>query len=111
MLLNSNLNDSIQWKLVDSTTGTSQIAIPSDAKEIYVEVTRGTSTEIVYDFCIPIISLTNVEKLFYRQYWTGSNAYHSGVIKVTNKYVFIHRVLSNNNTDIASTSTITLYYR
>lgn len=109
--VNNSFNDSLQWKLVGSITGTSQIAIPSDAKEIFVKVTRGTTSTICYDYNIPVIALTDDEVQYCRNYYTGASAWHSCMIVATKTYLHLDKVLVANSTNVASSSTIYVYYR
>ena len=97
--------------MVGSVTGTSHIEIPSNAKEIFVRVTRGTTSTICYDFNIPVIALTDDEVQYFRDYYTGANAWHSCMIIATKTYLHVERVFVSNSTNVASSSTIYVYYR
>ena len=115
--LKSEIDESLEnlslgdWTFVDSKTGTSKISIPSNAKELFIKVRRGTSEGVIYDYNIPICSLDESEISVFRTFYATSTSFHTCRICLTNSYVYIHTVYSGNTTNIANESMISMWYR
>ena len=108
------LNNSFQWKLIGSATGTTPITLPSNFSEILVIV---KTDDEFYNFNIPKLYLDETDKSFCH----GKGLNISGVVYLsqirilisTNNVALRDARGSRNDSSIDNTSTaiITAYYR
>ena len=90
-----------------SVTGKTQITLPSEFKQIIVEVFYGTSS-MGYNFNICYKQLTNsVRQYIQGEQASGNNNYCR--INVTKGSVILNSFYTNGS-DVSATSTVTVYY-
>ena len=97
------------WTLVSTVTGTTPVAIPVGAKELYiVGQVDGNS---LLNFPMYLVVDTLIQDNEYRTgYYARNNANSAFVVKYDNGTVVISRA-DNNEATVTGTSTMTVYYR
>ena len=114
LLLDSLVNNSFQWKLIGSATGTTPITLPSNFSEILVVVKMN---DYFYNFNIPKLYLDETNKTFcHGQGLNPGGAYYLTQIKIlisiNNVALSDARTSSNASiTNNISTAITTAYYR
>lgn len=100
--LNKNAN-SIAWKSLGQTTGTSWLALPSEYNEIYVLLDNQTKLfGVLPSFVTGAMTING--------YYATGNFGASGSIIINNGQIRLDQVFLNGS-DVTSTTTMSVYYR
>ena len=95
------------WNVGGMSGGSTPIAIPSNANELYFIVNIGSRT-VAWSMYIPTVALTATEYQYVNGYPSSSNGYIS--IKVSTARAYLTAVF-DGVTDVTNTSYLYMYYR
>ena len=95
------------WNVGGMSGGTTPIAIPSGANELYFIVNIGSRT-VAWSMFIPTVALTATEYQYVNGYPTSSNGYIS--LKISTSRAYLTAVF-DGTTDVTNSSYLYMYYR
>ena len=105
----NSLQQSNEWKLFSSLTGSKTLTLPNNFNELFITVSaQANSSNYLYSFSIPRIALSEGIKTFMNTNSTDNNGSCSVGVSLSKIY------LSNSyygTTSIKSSSKLTVYYK
>ena len=105
----NSLQQSNEWKLFSSLTGSQTLTLPNNFNELFITVSaQANSSNYLYSFSIPRIALSEGIKTFMNTNSTDNNGSCSVGVSLSKIY------LSNSyygTTSIKSSSKLTVYYK
>ena len=105
----NSLQQSNEWKLFSSLTGSKTLTLPNNFNELFITVSaQANSSNYLYSFSIPRIALSEGIKTFMNVNNTDNNGSCSVGVSLSKIY------LSNSyygTTSIKSSSKLTVYYK
>jgi hypothetical protein len=97
----------LNWKLLQTVTGKTQVSLPSEFRQIIVEVCH-TPSKVVYNFIICKMQLTDILRVYVQgQHTSGNNNYCR--ISATKENVVLNTYY-RDGIDVSSESSLTVYY-
>lgn len=88
----NELNDSLQWKYLGTSTQPNirgiNIEIPNGAKEVFISV-KNSGQVTCFEFNIPIIDLSSTETSFRKGVFFGVSNYYDCYVSLTDKLITV----------------------
>ena len=103
------ITESLEWKLVGSATGQTEISLPNSFNELYAEVVNNNNNW-VYTYNLQYVALTSSKKQYFEGFWLNDTS--NGMTQVGCSKTKINLSASyRKNVNETNNSTITVYYR
>lgn len=103
------ITESLEWKLVGSATGQTEISLPNSFNELYAEVVNNNNNW-VYTYNLQYVALTSSKKQYFEGFWLNDTS--NGMTQVCCSKTKINLSASyRKNVNETNNSTITVYYR
>lgn len=99
-----------KWNYLNSKTGSTEILLPGSFNELLVIVDVNNQDMMELTLNIPEAYLTTTDKSFRSGYYSASNSFAVGIVKV-NKSALSLNYANITGAVVTNNSTITVYYR